>query len=251
MNFFNNISRRLGLTPDYRLIEGCIIPAPDLRWCGPDFKNDEYYLRSADKEAVRLRDNLDCSNQSAVLDIGCGQGRLAIGLMRAFPDLDYIGCDVDRKSIAWCRKHLHSQKANYNFVHTNVYNERYNRRSTTRANNADINVEDGSIDIAYLYSVFSHMEERDMRIYLSKIHSLLKPSGMLFFTTFVEYSVENVVSNPTGYIFGKNAGPLHVVRYDKGYLFGLLDEAGFEVILFNHRTETDSQSAIYARKIDQ
>lgn len=240
--------RHIGLARNYVKYDGSVIPSPDKRWCGNEFHDDKYYIESADMEAYRLINNFGCNNKSKILDIGCGQGRLAIGLNRIIGELEYIGLDVDEWSIRWCQKHIQSHNPCYTFYRINVYNERYNRKTSMKPDDFHFDYEDSSIDIVYLYSVFSHMEDLDMRAYLSEIYRMLKDGGSLFFTTFIEDDVEDFTINPLGYIFQKNMGSLHVVRYRTDYILSILRDHGFDVIKYSHGTEADKQSAIYAKK---
>lgn len=239
--------RRIGILPDYVNFKGSCIPTPDKRWCGPEFSDDKYYLQSAEYEAHRLVEKFGCNLHSRILDIGCGQGRLAIGLTRILGGLNYIGLDVDDWSIKWCKKHISEDHPTYDFQRINVYNKRYNRSASAQVGEHKFNIDNGTIDIVFLYSVFSHMEDADMRAYLREIRRVLTIDGGLFFTTFIEENVEDVTINPKGYIFESNSGALHVVRYCKNYLFDVLRSSGFEVFEFSYATEADTQSAIYAR----
>ena len=104
-----------------------------------------------------------------------------------------------------------------------------------------------SVDIIYLFSVFSHTTEDDMKVYLKDFARILNKGCKMFFTTFVEYNVPNVSINPENYHL-KCSGPLHIVRYNKDYLFYALSEYGYAILNFTHRTEADGQSAIYLCK---
>jgi len=86
-----------------------------------------------------------------------------------------------------------------------------------------------------------------MRAYLKEFLRILDDEGKIFFTTFVEENVQNISINPENYRL-KCSGPLHVVRYDKGYLFSILDGLGYSVLSFTYGTEADGQSAIYLSK---
>ena len=93
----------------YIEVDGSIIASPDKRYCGIEFKNDKYYIKSAEKEAKKLVDNFQISQNSSSLDIGCGQGRLPIGIARILGDINYIGLDVDKFSIKWCNKYINKK----------------------------------------------------------------------------------------------------------------------------------------------
>lgn len=241
------ISRVLGR--DYVELEGSVIPLPDHRWCGPEFKDDAFYLRSAEGEAQRLMEHLGCGAGSRVLDVGCGQGRVAIGLKRRVPGLGgYVGIDIDRRSVEWCQRHIGQDSPAYRFLHLDLYNERYNQGGAAIGQGFQFDLPEASADIAYLFSVFSHTTEADMRPYLRDFRRVLGAGGRLFFTTFVEEGVPDVSINPEGYRL-RCSGPLHVVRYSKPYLLTLLAEHGYELLRFTHATEADGQSALYLRAL--
>lgn len=221
------------------------MPARGIRFCGPEFKDDAYFLRSAEAEAERLMTVLNCDRTTRILDVGCGQGRLPIGILRRMGEVPYTGLDVDRKSIDWCKRYIEREHPSFRFRHLDVANERYYREGGKLGEGFKFDLTDGSVDIIYLYSVFSHMREEDMRVYLTEFKRMLADSGRVFFTTFVEEDVPPVSINPEGYRFPRCSGPLHVVRYEKGHLFSVLDTLGFHVDAFNHRAEANGQSAIY------
>ena len=181
------------------------------------------------------------------MDIGCGQGRLPIGILRRLGSLNYLGLDIDKKSIQWCKKYIQNKNVSYLFRHLNIYNERYNNEGIKIDNNFKFELESEYFDIVYLYSVFSHTTENDMRIYLKEIARILNTTGKLFFTTFVENNIPNFTINPNDHRL-TISGPLHVVQYEKNYLFSILKDYGFTVQNFSHKTEADGQSAIYLKK---
>jgi predicted SAM-dependent methyltransferase len=103
------------------------------------------------------------------------------------------------------------------------------------------------VDIIYLFSVFSHTTEEDMRIYLKEFDRILRDKGSVFFTTFVEENVPDITFNPTNYSI-KCSGPLHIVRYNKDYIFSIIKEYGFTIVDFKQSVEIDGQSGIYLSK---
>jgi SAM-dependent methyltransferase len=244
LDLVRRAARRLVPRPDHVRVDGTVIPAPDRRWCGPEFKDDTYYLRSAEAEAERLTSRLGYTAGSRVLDVGCGQGRLAIGMVRVLGAADYTGLDVHRRSVEWCRRHIEREHPSFRFRHLDVQNDRYNPRGAPLGDSFRFDLEDASADIIYLYSVFSHTTEADMRLYLREFRRLLAPGGRVFFTTFVEADVPEYEVNPANERL-PCCGPLHMVRYQREYLFGVLAECGFAVVDFNYDTDGDGQSAIY------
>ena len=221
-----------------------MLPPPEKRWCGPEFKDDAFFLRSALAEAERLRE-MGCGPGSRVLDVGCGYGRLPIGLLRVAPGAAYLGVDVHRGSIAWCRRYLERAHPSFRFVWIDRENARYNPGGGAIDAAFRLPAAPGSVDLAYLYSVFSHLPEAHLRVYLGELARVLAPGGRVFLTAFVEEGVPPVAVNPPGYAFERCSGPLHVVRYERGHFAGLLEAAGFRVDRFDHGAETDGQSGVY------
>jgi SAM-dependent methyltransferase len=224
--------------------EGSVLPPAAMRWCGPEFKDDAYFLRSAEGEARRLQ-QMGCTPTSRILDVGCGFGRLPIGILRVLGEVDYLGLDVHRGSIDWCQRHLQREHPRLRFVWMDRENARYNPGGGKLNGGFALPVEDASRDLVYLYSVASHLPEDHLRIYLRELARVLAPGGQVFMTAFVEDGVEPVAENPSGYAFTRCSGPLHVVRYERGHFEGLLAEAGLKLLRAEHGVETDGQTGLY------
>jgi len=221
------------------------LPPKHLRFCGDQFKDDDFYFSSACKEAERLATHCGLSVNSRILDLGCGPGRLAIGILGHLGTVkQYTGVDVDRKSIEWCQKYLGEKNPAFRFIHLDVMNLRYNPGGKTPGEDFRLPCQDEEFDVINLYSVFSHMTEEDVRIYLKELRRALRPSGKIFLTAFVEENVENVTVNPRETEM-QWKGPLHCVRYEKNFFTKLLDESEFAIDRFVHGEETHGQSALY------
>ena len=242
-----NILKKLRPVKDFVDFDGSIIASPDRRYCGPEFKNNLFYVRSSENEAKRLIENFGIQKNDHVVDIGCGQGRLPIGLLRVLGNVHYTGLDIDKYAIQWCKKHIERINPSYHFEHLDLYNERYNNKGKKFGREFLFDMPSKSVDVVYLFSVFSHTTEEDMRTYLRDFKRILKDGGGVFFTTFVEEGVPDFEINPPNYKLDCD-GPLHVVRYEKSYLMSILGEYGYEIQKFSHSTEVDGQSGIYLRK---
>ena len=101
---------------------GIILPPKRRRWCGSEFRDDDYFFQSAILEAKRLKFEFGIKNNDNILDIGCGFGRLPIGLNKIFDSINYSGIDVHRPSIDWCKKFLSKNTPQLNFIHFNIIN---------------------------------------------------------------------------------------------------------------------------------
>jgi len=220
-----------------------VLPPKDRRFCTGDWKDNGFYLSSAIQEVFRLIDLCGLSHESRFLDIGCGQGRLAIGLQATFPKLkSYLGVDVHRPSVDWCQRYL--ARSNFAFVHVNTPNERYNPTGKTAPK---LPADSGSIDVAFLYSVFTHMRLDDIKAHLAEIKRCLKPGGKVLLTVYVEDWPKPEEENPNGYLreLGENIGALHRVVIDKATFETACREAGLSIDAFLYRSETVTLQSAY------
>lgn len=238
-----------GLAPDRTVHGTTVLPAKHLRFGGKEFKNDDFFLASAQSEAQRLVRRCGLSSTSAVLDIGCGVGRLPIGILDQVGDIrSYRGVDVQSKSIQWCKLHVEGAHPSFQFRLIDVKNCCYNPSGSPLSNSFRLPFDDGSFDIIYLYSVFSHMLQDDVSVYLAEFSRLLRSDGNVFLTAFLEEGVPDVMENPRGYRMKWN-GPLHCVRFNLSFFTGLVREAGLRVSKFEYGRETDGQSAVYLSRM--
>ena len=122
----------------------------------------------------------------AILDVGCGCGRMAIPLIK---HLDKKGCyegfDVDNKCITWCIENITSLYPNFHFQHVDVNNKFYNPEGKFNPENFVFPYDSDSFDFVYLSSVFTHMLPQHMEQYFSEISRVLKKGGRCFITYFL------------------------------------------------------------------
>jgi ubiquinone/menaquinone biosynthesis C-methylase UbiE len=231
--------------PDAVGYSGLTLPEKQLRTGGLEFQDDAFFVQSAQGEAKRAIDHLYLSSDQQILDVGCGFGRLAIGLIDILPNVSYVGLDVNPVAIEWCQRYIEKKFSSFHFIKLNVKNDRYNPSGEELNSLFHFPLPVQSFNAAYLYSVFSHMEQKDIEIYLHELHRVLDKNGRLFFTAFAEKNVPDMTINPPNYrnIEWKNA--LHCVRYNFDYLHDLIQKCGFQLDEFIYEQETNGQSAFY------
>lgn len=102
-----------------------------------------------------------------VLEWGCGPGRLIRhmgGLLRD-RDPELTGTDYNPRSIAWCRANL----PNISFLDNALM--------------PPLSVPDASFDVAYNFSVFTHLSEAVQAAWAAEMWRVLKPGGLLVCST--------------------------------------------------------------------
>jgi SAM-dependent methyltransferase len=124
-----------------------------------------------------------------ILEIGCGCGRLAQPLaidpkLREL-ELSYTGMDIDRASIDWCRRHISSLNARFDFYHADCHNASYNPSGSIAASSYRFPHPDASFDLILLTSVFTHVLPDELTHYVSEIARLLTPHGIAYASFFL------------------------------------------------------------------
>lgn len=214
------------------------LPPGKYRMGGKHFKNDKAFIRTAVRDVKRLEKYAGLTAESALLDWGCGAGRLAVGVREHFGRIrDYHGVDVQAELIDWANANLAGPGFRFTFV--DVSNERYNPDGSPERT---IAAEPNSVDVFYAYSVFSHMNAEDTAAYLALIAQALTPDGKALVTCFVEEDVPDWQENPEGYGPLEWKGRLHCTRFARDAFERLAKDAGLKVLRFEYGQETDGQS---------
>lgn len=238
---------------EFVLYRGYLLPPRDLRgrMCGEAFRSDAFFLQSAVVEATRLPARLGYTRTSRLVDVGCGLGRLATGLLVEFGDVEYLGLDANRQFVEWCQEHIERHHPSFRFMHVDVVNENYNPNGTVDGDKIRLPVADSSADIVYMWGVFTNMAPEHVRIYVSELSRIARDGGKIFLTAFVEDDVPEVSFNPTAYVPYDCNAPLVVVRYNKQWLFPLFSRHGLTIDDFRyHGGMFPKQSEICLTKIE-
>jgi SAM-dependent methyltransferase len=131
-----------------------------------------------------LQDHAGLRSEDQVLDIGCGNGRVAAQLAPILRDAGgYVGFDISRRGIRACRRRFAGQP-HMRFRHLDVWNSEYNAAGKVAEIDAVFPAADASIDLAFATSVFTHMKLTPVKRYLSETARVLRPGGRIAFTAF-------------------------------------------------------------------
>ena len=220
-----------------------VLPPGRYRMGGAHFKDDKAFIRTAVRDVERLEQYCGLTADSALLDWGCGAGRLAVGVRQHLGRVrDYHGVDVQPELVAWAEANLAGP--GYRFTCVDVSNERYNPDGSKERT---IAAEPATVDVFYAYSVFSHMNDEDTPAYLALIGQGLSARGRALLTCFVEEDVAPWQENPDGYGPLDWKGRLHCTRFERQHFEGHVRAAGLAVERFEYGQETDGQSLYVLR----
>jgi ubiquinone/menaquinone biosynthesis C-methylase UbiE len=199
------------------------------------------YVKVGEKYLTYFQELAGLQPQHAVLDVGCGIGRMALPLTHFLNEKgSYSGFDIVKNGIDWCNKNIASKYPNFRFQYTGLYNQLYNTSDKADARNFVFPYDDSKFDFVFLTSVFTHMMPAEVEHYLNEIGRVLKPGAtslMSFFIVNCE-SEDLMIKRPTHMNFPINKGfyRLHSsqvdtanVAYDEEWLLGKLEQAGLKM----------------------
>jgi SAM-dependent methyltransferase len=140
------------------------------------------FKKSGDAVAQRLVEHAGLTSASAVLDIGCGIGRVAIPLTRYVTDGRYEGLDIVADGIDWCQENITTKYPNFRFTLADVFNKEYHPHGRAEAKDYRFPYPDDTFDIVVLTSVFTHMLPPEVEHYMSEIVRVLRPGARCYIT---------------------------------------------------------------------
>jgi SAM-dependent methyltransferase len=133
-----------------------------------------------------LRDHGGLRPDDAVLDIGCGNGRVTWPLTRALgPQGRYVGFDVSATAIRYCRRRIGPVRPDFAFHRLDIRNGIYNPKGSIEEIDTRFPCADGEITLAFATSVLTHLPWPTVLAYLAETRRVLAPGGRALFTAFV------------------------------------------------------------------
>jgi SAM-dependent methyltransferase len=177
----------------------------------------------------------------AVLDVGCGSGRMALPLTGYLTrEGHYAGFDISRKAIAWCQENISRAHPNFDFEVADIQNSLYNPKGKYRSLDFCFPYQDASFDVVFLTSVFTHMFPPDVEHYVDEIVRVLKPGGRCLTTFFLlndeslaltkaKKGTHNFEHEREGYRTTDPKTPEAAIAFPEAFVRGLYESRGIQV----------------------
>jgi SAM-dependent methyltransferase len=163
-----------------------------------------------------LVDHAGLQPSDSILDVGSGQGRLALVLADYMaPNGTYDGLEVVAAGVDWCQR-VYAGDRRFQFRHADIYNEHYNPAGRSRAEEYTFPYSDSSFDFAVLSSVFTHLREGSVKRYIEELSRVVKSGGRVAATMFLLDSESRrlIKAGTAGRLFKYDSGPIAVVYRD-------------------------------------
>jgi SAM-dependent methyltransferase len=155
----------------------------------------------------------------------------------------YEGLDINLKKIEFAQTNIHARYPHFNFTAADVYNKCYNPKGRQRGDTYSFPYVDGSFDVVYAASVFTHLVPRDAANYLKESRRVLRKNGRCLFSFFVLdyyrgpgtstanfYEFEHPLVDFDGVAVYDSQAPESVIAYDITTIEKMASEAGLKVL---------------------
>ncbi len=200
----------------------------------------EDYLAQGQHQLQMLKEYANLETNHKVLDIGSGIGRTAIALTGYLnQNGSYEGFDVVERGVQWCNSRIHKENSNFNFKYVPLFNDLYNT-ATLKATEFIFPYPNNSIDVAFSFSVFTHMQLEEIQHYFNQIQRVLKPGGVCLSTFFLyDNASEAFISGKRDFSFPVEKDGFRLmnetvksgnIAIHKNKLFHMLSQEHFEEV---------------------
>jgi SAM-dependent methyltransferase len=162
------------------VVDGLPLPPPDLMMLVGGDGDAARFVETGRGIAAAIEDvlgraGLRLDQFSAVLDFGCGCGRV----LRHWSGVRgprFHGCDVDSRLIAWCRDNL---------PHISCH---------VSSAAPPLDCPAAAFDFVVMFSVFTHLPRAAQQAWLAELARVLRPGGHLLLTTHGEHYTSDLTA---------------------------------------------------------
>jgi SAM-dependent methyltransferase len=176
-------------------------------------------------------DNIPVENYESIFDFGCGCGRIARQLIqqRERPRY-YMGIDIHRGMIDWCRKNLTAHAPEFAFLHQDVFNPGLNPGEGKPLTSA-FPVDSQKFSLSVAWSVFTHLLEPQVDFYLSEVARILRADGLFLSTWFLfDKKYFPMMQEFQNALFINTIDPTNATIFDYNWLRSAAREKGLKIV---------------------
>lgn len=173
---------------------------------------------------------LDPSAYEAVFDFGCGCGRVARQLIQQRPQPDrYVGVDLHRGMIEWCKRNLASAAPQFAFVHHDVAHQFFNP-GRDKPHVLAFPAKNATFTLVHALSVFTHLTQAQAAHYLREVARVLRGDGVVVSSWFLFDRREfPMLQGDNAALYVSYEDPGAAVIYDRGWVRAQAAEAGLVI----------------------
>jgi len=222
--------------------EASLIP-PRRLWLGPDDPIGHYF-RWIWEYLAYLTLVAGLRREEAVLELGCGHGRTARGLLFYLRSPGrYVGLDIDHERLEDARARITRRSPDFQFVGLDVRSGHYNPDGALDAARCAFPFGDGEFDVVYAASLFTHLLPAEAVNYLRESRRVLKPGGRCLFSVFLldryrgpgtptspAYEFDHALPGFDGVAVKDPAHPDNAIAYTEKTLRDMARAAGLDVV---------------------
>jgi SAM-dependent methyltransferase len=214
------------------------------------FANHVHFLQMGSYLWLNFLSHQYCGFNSDVVELGCGCGRVAYPLKADWFKGTYVGVDIDKEMIEYCRKNFSEKQ--FRFVLSPHKSSTYSSGEQEKRGAREVLTiaDPDSKDFVYSISLYSHLLEDEVHEYLRETFRILRTGGVMYMTFFC---IEHVKLGER-WTFGHRQGsalieddkyPEAAVAYHEVDMVELTKQVGFREVSVIPR---EIQSVLIARK---
>jgi cyclopropane fatty-acyl-phospholipid synthase-like methyltransferase len=197
--------------------------------------NQKFHLKMGRDFQAMCRQKGLVRDDSTIVEIGCGVGRIAWPLRGESFVGRYIGIDIDTEMLEWCRAHFDQR---FSFHQASHASQTYTGAAKSRY--YSLPCADRTVDFMYSISLFTHLLEEELTNYVAESARVLRVGGNVRMAYFCMESVALgdrwTFAHRMGHAYVESVDfPEAAVAFHADYMEGLFRDAGFASVTTERR----------------
>jgi SAM-dependent methyltransferase len=169
----------------YRISEDQdLVPPPLLMLEEADEVLEDWFAGGAEQSTL-LRALVPVGDETSVLELGCGLGRLAFALRRVLRRGSYLGIDIVPEKIAFLRREFSPRYPRFRFEVIEAVNAFYRSGTSPAGGPFPFPCDDSSVDVVVAMAVFTHVLPDTVFHYLTEVARCLRPNGSFLVSAYL------------------------------------------------------------------